>query len=90
MECHNMAPCPHFGSSDTGDQQVAHGNQNTHTQAQDPDGGFLQAELSDFLSYGDRVYQAGNQSKGLGQNQCWNSFTTIINSTFSVLKITEA
>lgn len=52
-----MALYPHVGSSDTGDQQVAHGNQNTHAQAQDPEGGFRQAELSDFLDYGgSRVY----------------------------------
>lgn len=67
---HNMALYPHFGSTDTGDQQVAHGNQNTHAQAQDPEGGFPQAELSDFLDYGgSRVYKAEKQSKPLGQDQ---------------------
>lgn len=47
-----MALWPHFGGSDTGDQQVAHANQNTHTQALPPLSwrkGLVQAELAEVL-----------------------------------------
>lgn len=51
---HNMAFLRHFGSSDLGDQQVAHGNQNIHAVAQDKEmeceADVGQGQLTDFLS----------------------------------------
>lgn len=45
------------------DQQVAHGNQNKHAQAQDPEGGFPQVELYDFLDYGGSRGLLGRKTK---------------------------
>lgn len=45
----------HFGSSDLGDQQVAHGSQHTHALVPDKEmgeeAGLVQGQLADFLSH---------------------------------------
>lgn len=48
-----MAFLRHWGGSDWGDHQVAHGNQNTHALAQDKEtekADLVQSQLTDLLS----------------------------------------
>ena len=52
---HNRTLLRHFGSSDSGDQQVAHGSQHTHAGVPDKElgeeAGLVQGQMAAFLSH---------------------------------------
>lgn len=65
-----MALWQHFGSSDIGDQQVAHGNQNTHTPCPRPrwrKKELVQVELAGFFGYGGRSTRQENKENHLSK-----------------------